>query len=64
MEDLLSRRFGVEAEFGIDEALARLKGLDLLGESGGCLSVPPLPDAIERIEKEWSELLRPNAGSR
>jgi len=26
--------------------------------------VPPLPDAIERIETEWNELLRPNAGSR
>jgi hypothetical protein len=64
MEDLLSRRFGLDAEFGIDEALARLKSLDLLGETGDRLSVPPLPDAIKRIEKEWAELLRSSAGSR
>jgi len=64
MEELLSQRFGVEAEFGIDEALARLKDLDLLGETGGRLSVPPLADANGRLEKGWTGLLRSSAGSR
>jgi Protein of unknown function (DUF3754) len=58
MEELLSCRFGVEVEFGIEEALARLKGFDLLAESGDRLSVPPLPVAIERLETEWAQLLR------
>ena len=47
--------FGVSADFEIDDALARLKRLDLLGETGGRLSVLPLADALARLDKEWSE---------
>ena len=56
--ELLARVFGVSTDFEIDDALARLKRLDLLGETDGRLSVPPLPDALARLEKEWEELLR------
>lgn len=55
VEQLLARRFGVSADFEIDTALARLKSLDLLGESGGQLSVAPLPDALTRLDGEWRE---------
>jgi hypothetical protein len=64
IDELLSRRFGVVADFAIDEALTQLNRLGLLEESGGLLSALPLPAAIERLEAEWSLLLRPSAGSR
>ncbi|MES2194301.1 MAG: TMEM143 family protein [Pseudomonadota bacterium] len=58
IDELLSRRFGVSADFAIDEALTRLKRLGLLDESGDRLSALPLPAAIERLETEWAQLLR------
>jgi uncharacterized protein DUF3754 len=64
IEGMLLRVFGVSAAFALDDTLARLKGLDLVGETGGCLSVSPLPDALVRLDKDWVELLRPNAGLR
>ena len=63
IEGLLAHVFGVPAAFEVDDALARLKGLDLLGESGGYLSVSPLPDALARLDSGWAELLRPRAFS-
>jgi len=55
VEELLARQFGISADFAIDAALARLKGLDLICESGDLLSVLPLPDALSRLDKEWQE---------
>ena len=57
IEGLLTQLFGVSAAFEIDDALARLRRLNLLDETGGCLSVPPLPDALARLEGDWKELL-------
>ncbi len=59
IDELLSQRFAVSADFAINEALSRLKRLGLLDESGGMLSALPLPAAIERLETEWAQLLRP-----
>ena len=56
VEELLSRVFGVSADFEIDTALARLKGLDLIREFDGLLSALPLPDALTRLDREWQEL--------
>ncbi len=53
IEQLLARAFGVAADFEIDDALARLKALDLLSESDGRLAVPPLSDALARLDKAW-----------
>jgi uncharacterized protein DUF3754 len=61
--ELLARVFGVSTDFEIDDALARLKRLDLLGETDGRFSVSPLPDALARLNKEWEELLRPGAAA-
>jgi hypothetical protein len=55
VEELLARVFGISADFEIDGALARLKRLDLLDETDGRLSVPPLPDALARLDKEWND---------
>jgi hypothetical protein len=57
VEALLAQAFGISADFEIEEALARLKRLDLLSETDGRFSVLPLPDALARLEKEWKELL-------
>ncbi len=64
IEGLLTQTFGVSAAFEIDDALARLRRLELVSESDGGLSVQPLPDALARLEKDWERLLRPNAGWR
>ena len=64
IEALLSHRFSVSADFAIDEAATQLQRLGLLDDSGGMLSALPLPAAIERLETEWAQLLRPSADSR
>ncbi len=64
IEGLLTQTFGVSAAFEIDDALARMRRLELVSESDGGLSVPPLPDALARLEKDWERLLRPNASWR
>jgi Protein of unknown function (DUF3754) len=64
IEQLLAHQFRVSADFEIEDALVRLKRLDLLVEAGTGLSVLPLADALARLDKEWEEFLRPSAGSR
>jgi hypothetical protein len=59
VEALLVQMFGLQVAFGSDDALAKLKDLDLLCEEAGCFSVPPLTDALARLEKRWEQLLRP-----
>ena len=61
IEELLVRAFGVSADFKIDDALARLKRLDLLAESDGRFSVLPLPAALAQLDKEWAQLCRAGA---
>ena len=61
IEELLARAFGVSADFKIDDALARLKRLDLLAESDGRFSVLPLPAALAQLDKEWAQLCRAGA---
>jgi hypothetical protein len=63
IDELLSQRFGVSIDFAIDEALTQLKRLGLLDERGGLLSALSLAAAIERLETEWAQLLRPSANS-
>jgi hypothetical protein len=58
VEALLAQMFGVQVAFGSDDALAKLREFDLLGEEKGCFSVPPLAEAIARLEKQWEQLLR------
>jgi len=55
VEELLARVFGISADFEIDDALARLKRLDLLGETDGRLSVLPLAEALARLDREWND---------
>jgi hypothetical protein len=59
VEALLVQMFGVRVAFGCDDALAKLADLGLLCEEGGCFSVPPLAEALVRLEEQWERLLRP-----
>ena len=59
----MARPFGVSADFEIDDALARLKGLDLMRETDGRFSVVPLADALTRLAREWEALLGPGAAA-
>jgi len=60
VEAQLAQMFGVQVAFGSDDALAKLRGLDLLREEQGSFSVPPLAEALSRLEKQWERLLRPD----
>ena len=62
VEEVLARVFGVSADFEIDDALARLRRLDLLAVTDGRLSGPPLVDALARLDKEWKEFFAAPAG--
>lgn len=53
VEELLARLFGVAADFEIDEALTRLRGLDLLAATDGGLAARPLTEALARLDSEW-----------
>ena len=57
IEALLARLFALRIVFGVDDALSKLKGLDLLREADGRFSVPPLADALAQLETEWKGLL-------
>jgi hypothetical protein len=57
IEAQLLRLFGLRIAFAVDDALSKLKGLDLLREADGRFSVPPLADALARLETEWKGLL-------
>jgi hypothetical protein len=59
VEALLVQMFGVQVAFAGDDALAKLAGFDLLREEAGCFSVPPLGEALARLEKQWQRLLGP-----
>lgn len=64
VEELLTRRFGISADFAIDAALARLKGLDLVSESGELFSALPLSDALSRLGDEWQAFFAGAGGDR
>jgi hypothetical protein len=58
IEEMLVRVFDVQVAFDVGGGLARLKELDLVHDSGGSISVPPLRDALASLEAEWAQLLR------
>jgi hypothetical protein len=58
IEELLVRMAASSTDFDVDHALARLKGYDLVIETGAGLVAAPLSDALARLEREWQGLLR------
>ena len=62
IEELLARAFGVSADFEIDDALARLKGLDLVGETDRGLSAVPLAGRAGAARQGVAGVFRRAAG--
>ena len=54
IEDWLEQTFGVDVDFKVDEALARLEHLNLLTRQGERLCVLPLDQALARLDTEWA----------
>ena len=61
IEEFLVRVIGVSADFDIDHALSRLRGYDLVIETNDGFMAAPLSDALARLDREWSGLLRTSA---
>jgi hypothetical protein len=53
IEAWLKARFGVEIDFELDDGLRKLERLGLLAHAGDTLSVPPLPEALRRLDRTW-----------
>ena len=58
VEALMMDMFGLPISFAVDDGLGKLRGLNLLNESDGRVSIPPLADAFAHLEAEWSGMLR------
>jgi len=53
IEAWLTERFGVDIDFEIDDALAKLERLGLMTAEGGQLSAVPLESALARCQEAW-----------
>jgi hypothetical protein len=58
IEAWLKETFGVEVEFAVDKALAKLDRLGVLIRTGDRLAVPALDEALARLDGVWSNFLR------
>jgi hypothetical protein len=58
IEAWLATRFGVTVDFEVDDRLAKLERLGFLARDGARLSVPPLGDALVRLDRLWDGLFR------
>ena len=54
IEDWLTRRFGVEVDFEIDDALAKLEALGLARREEGGLTAPDPDTALARLAEAWA----------
>ena len=53
IEAWLKEKFGTDIDFECDDALVKLDKLGLLQRDGGRLSVPPLDEALVRLDRIW-----------
>ena len=53
IEVWLNKTFDADVDFECDDALAKLERLGLLNRDGGKLSVPPLDEALIRLDRIW-----------
>lgn len=53
IETWLMTRFGVDIDFELDDGLLKLERLGLVGGTGDGLSVPPLAEALRRLDQQW-----------
>ncbi len=53
IEGWLAARFGVSLDFEVDDGVAKLERLGLVEDIGGRLSVPPIGEALRRLDQRW-----------
>ena len=53
IEEWLKTTFGIDIDFEVDDALAKLERLGLLKRDGQKLSVPPLDEALILLDQRW-----------
>jgi hypothetical protein len=53
IEAWLAARFGVHIDFELDDGLVKLERLGLVAQTGDGLSVPPLAEALRRLDRQW-----------
>ena len=53
IEEWLQQTFSVDVDFECDDALVKLDRLGLLKRDGDRLSVPPLDEALRRLDRIW-----------
>jgi hypothetical protein len=58
IEAWLKETFGVDVEFAVDEALAKLDRLGVLIRTGDRLAVPTFDEALARLDCVWSDFFR------
>jgi Protein of unknown function (DUF3754) len=58
VEQWLRERHDCTIDFEVDDALDKLKRLDLVVESGAQLSAVPLPEALARLDRRWDDYFR------
>ena len=58
IEQWLMKTFGVDLDFEVDDALAKLERLGLLQRDGERLSVPPLDKALAQLDHVWDNFFR------
>ena len=61
IEAWLKQTFGVEVEFAIDDALAKLDRLGVLIRADDRLAVPALEETLARLDRVWSDFFKPAA---
>jgi hypothetical protein len=60
IEGWLNHRFGLDIDFEVDDALAKLDRFGVLLREGDALSVPSLPDALRRLDYQWDNFFQFN----
>jgi hypothetical protein len=60
IEAWLRKAFGVDVDFECNDALGKLDRLGLLSRDGERLSVPPLDEALRRLDKIWDNFFPPD----
>jgi hypothetical protein len=55
IEHWLTEQFGVDVDFECNDALAKLDRLGLLRRDADRLFVPPLEDALVRLDRVWDD---------
>jgi hypothetical protein len=58
IEAWLRDRFACAVDFEVQDGIAKLQRLGLLAQNAEILSVPPLAEALRRLDRHWDDIFR------